>query len=479
MTKPKELYRFSEAASIPPFSKPQNFYFCLDKSPSMAEAVGGSTRFEIVRSQLKDALDKIDVLRKEKGVRVDIGLCGFSTDQTLEIVRRDVTSENITEIKAFIDALTTTGGTPYDVPMNLARNFFLTAKDLEFQQSLFFITDGEPVPTSSAYNAANNNADMINRTGQFSISNKNVVDIYTIGIDLADTSFLGLLDNTPRDGVAVINSANSNSLYNMIISTTSADFVAYTITSADTDETHNGEIYVSAAVGRDEVENKNELSRANLSVSLSIDNAMARRWMRTSVDTVVTVTLFVKDGNEVSVAWKGRLASVKPDEKSIKLVFESIFTSLRRPGLRLRYQRTCPHALYGYGCNVPKEDFAISGEVTAISGNLVTMPVAAGHPAGFFTSGMIESPDGTLRFITGHSGSTLTLIRPLESLNSFFAKNGYGEGYGYGYGGLVVRIYPGCDRTKETCQSKFNNLNNYGGFPFIPLKNPFGGSSIV
>ena len=107
------------------------------------------------------------------------------------------------------------------------------------------------------------------------------------------------------------------------------------------------------------------------------------------------------------------------------------------------------------------------------------MPVAAGYPAGFFTSGMIEAPDGTLRFITGHSGSTLTLIRPLESLNSFFAKNGYGEGYGYGYGGLVIRIYPGCDRTKETCQSKFNNLNNYGGFPFIPLKNPFGGSSIV
>jgi hypothetical protein len=25
----------------------------------------------------------------------------------------------------------------------------------------------------------------------------------------------------------------------------------------------------------------------------------------------------------------------------------------------------------------------------------------------------------------------------------------------------------------STCQSRFDNLDNYGGFPFIPLKNPF------
>jgi hypothetical protein len=42
-----------------------------------------------------------------------------------------------------------------------------------------------------------------------------------------------------------------------------------------------------------------------------------------------------------------------------------------------------------------------------------------------------------------------------------------------------VKIYPGCDRTKETCNDKFSNILNYGGFAWIPAKSPFDGSSIV
>lgn len=478
--KPKELYRFAEAGSVPPFSRPQNFFFVLDKSGSMNETVfGTTTRFQVVRQQLKDVIAKIDALRIEKAVPVDIGICAFSGASTVQIIRRDFQTSNVAELESWLDALTATGGTPYDAPMTQARSYFLGANRAGYQQSLFFITDGTPEPLNSAFTAATNNADMINRTGSFSAANGNVVDIYGIGIDLANTQYLALLDNTPRDGIAVVNAANSNSLYNIIISTTTADSLVWTLTSADTDETHNGETYISTAIGRNEVESKNELSRANLTVTVSLDNPMGRRWLRNTGDSVVTLNVFVKNEFETIVAWKGRLASVKPNEKSIELVFESIFTSLRRPGLRQRYQRTCPHVLYGAGCTLDKEDFAVSGEVTNVAGTVVTMPIAATYPNGFFNAGMIEAPDGTLRFVTSHVGQTLTLIRPLESLSEFFAKNGYGEGYGYGYGGLVVRIFPGCDRIKETCKNKFNNLNNFGGFPFIPLKNPFGGSSIV
>jgi hypothetical protein len=44
--------------------------------------------------------------------------------------------------------------------------------------------------------------------------------------------------------------------------------------------------------------------------------------------------------------------------------------------------------------------------------------------------------------------------------------------------GQAVTLYPGCDHTTTTCDGKFSNLNNYGGFPHIPTKNPFGGSPI-
>ena len=261
----------------------------------------------------------------------------------------------------------------------------------------------------------------------------------------------------------------------------------WTLTSADADEVYNAgfgnETYISTTVGRNEVESKNELSRANLEVSFDIDNTMARRWMRQIVDDVVTLAIFRKDletGNVV-IVWKGRLASVKPDAAAITLVFESIFTSLRRSGLRKKYQRTCPHVLYGRGCLLNKEDFAHTGKMIGIStdGLVIQVPEAASFADGYFTAGMIEAPDGTLRFVTNHTGAFLTLIRPVDSLGEAFASSGYGVNYGGFYGGVAVRFFPGCDRSKEICKNKFDNLPNYGGFPFIPLKNPFGGSSIV
>jgi hypothetical protein len=36
-----------------------------------------------------------------------------------------------------------------------------------------------------------------------------------------------------------------------------------------------------------------------------------------------------------------------------------------------------------------------------------------------------------------------------------------------------VSYYPGCDRTRLTCSLKFGNIANFGGFPWVPQKNPF------
>lgn len=36
----------------------------------------------------------------------------------------------------------------------------------------------------------------------------------------------------------------------------------------------------------------------------------------------------------------------------------------------------------------------------------------------------------------------------------------------------AVTLYPGCDGSRETCISKFNNFLNFGGHPFLPTSNP-------
>ncbi len=476
-----ELYRFTEVGLRDPFDGNQNFYFILDKSGSMNEQVSpGVTRFQVAKDQLKRVLDEIDRKRIEKNVAVHIGMAAFSGTGTVTIVRRNVSSSSIADLKAWIDGLVAEGGTPYDAPMAAARNYFLTPTPADFRQSLFFITDGVPEPASSAANAASLAVDMITRTGAFSPASGNEVDIYCMSVDLYDTAYLGLLDNTPRDGVPVLSSTNSDALYNAILSAVPTESEVWTYTSGDTAVTYMGETYEPIPMGRSETETKNELSRANIEVKLDLDNAMGKRWLHDLVETLVGLTIFEKDEDgEIGIVWKGRLSGLKPSMSEIVLNFESVFTSLRRPGLRARYQRSCRHMLYSRGCGVSKEAWGVNGVPTAVNGAVVTVPEAAAYPAGYFATGMLEGPDGTLRFIVAHSGSQLTLIRPFVSLAKALSLDGYGLSYGKYYGGLKVRLFPGCDRTRNTCLNRFNNLNNYGGFDWIPLRNPFDGSSIV
>lgn len=237
----------------------------------------------------------------------------------------------------------------------------------------------------------------------------------------------------------------------------------WTFTSGDTPIDFNGETYVPKIVGRTEPESKNELSKANIELSLSIDDELALRYRSNTTDALVTLTIWTKQDADFLVIWKGRMASTKPQDQIFKIVFESIFTSMRRPGLRRRFQRNCGHMLYGRGCFVNKELFGVDGTTATVVGAIVTSAAAATKPDGYFSGGILKAPDGTLRYVVRHVGTSLLLARPIASLSV----------------GNAVRLYPGCDRTRGTCQNTFNNLANNGSFPFIPIRNPFTGNSFA
>lgn len=242
------------------------------------------------------------------------------------------------------------------------------------------------------------------------------------------------------------------------------DSTVWRYTSADLPQSYNGEDYTCVAIGRSQSENKNDFAHASLSVTVSLDNELGRKMLSDSSDTILTLTVFQRDGDDVYVQWKGRLLSVKPNDKSIELQFESIFTSLKRVGLRQRYQRPCPHVLYREGCRVNKADFEFATTIGPY--DYKTLYYAEGanaYPDGYFTGGMVEIQTGVFRFIQNHSGNWITLMRPIRGLETV----------------VNCKLYPGCDRSKSTCNSKFDNVLNFGGFPYIPLKNPFNSTSIV
>lgn len=245
----------------------------------------------------------------------------------------------------------------------------------------------------------------------------------------------------------------------------------WTFTSSDTRITYNSEDYLPISITRTGTEIKNDLAKADLTITLPLTNGMAMRWMKDNGELLVGMTIFTRNKAGVTnVTWKGRLASVVPGMSNIQLKFESIFTSMRRPGLRARYQRSCRHALYGRGCLVDPDDYALTSAVTAVTGGrTLTCTAASGEATGYFVGGMLRSPDGVLSYIVDHVGTAITIQRMSYSL-----QQAIDAGFPFD-----VILYPGCDHSRATCISKFNNLLNYGGYDFIPVKNPTGGSSIV
>jgi uncharacterized phage protein (TIGR02218 family) len=242
-----------------------------------------------------------------------------------------------------------------------------------------------------------------------------------------------------------------------------------------------GDTYIPAPISHSEINQTNELSKDSIKITMPRDNAFAAQFLGFAPDVVTSVTVLrghLDDGEFVTY-WKGRVASAKVVKAQINIECESIFTSMRRPGLRAKYLRTCRHAHYSRGCLLDPETFAEVGTITAITGLSLTITEASGFADGYFTGGMIRASDTSLRLISNHVGSTITISRPADNITAGFALNGYGNVYGQFYGGASIKLYPGCDHTKAICISKFNNLENFGGMPYIPLKNPFGGSSIV
>jgi len=102
-----------------------------------------------------------------------------------------------------------------------------------------------------------------------------------------------------------------------------------------------------------------------------------------------------------------------------------------------------------------------------VTGADLNIAVAGTHPDDYFTGGFLEfyyaeGGYNEIRMINNHTG---TLIEMDDVIPTLVA-------------GDTVRIYPGCDHSLATCDAKFSNSLNYGGFPFVPLINPFDGSPI-
>jgi uncharacterized phage protein (TIGR02218 family) len=224
------------------------------------------------------------------------------------------------------------------------------------------------------------------------------------------------------------------------------------------------ETYAPRSLTRSAIEQANEIHRNGIEITLPRDDSLGTLFLAAPPEGIVSVTIYRRHraDPEFITYWKGRVSAARFSGATLQLKCEPIATSLKRVGLRARYQLLCRHVLYSPSCGVLRERFRVDGVVSSVSGTLVTVAAAAGQANGYFTAGMLSANAG-LRMITAHSGPSLTLAAPLIGLAV----------------GDTVSLFAGCDHSMGQCASRFDNLDQFGGFPFIPVKNPFTGDAVV
>lgn len=224
--------------------------------------------------------------------------------------------------------------------------------------------------------------------------------------------------------------------------------------------TTTNQTYRPVAISHGKVRQGEDVRKDTITITIPRGDNLTSEFINMAPETTTSVTIRKMHRgmsfDDAVVIWKGRVVAGEPKQQQFELSCESVFTAMRRTGIRLRCELICQHALYDSECGVDQAEFETEEEV-------VTMPSATEievdsitQDDGWFSGGILKHGEDT-RFITRHSGDTVIISRPLPGLEE----------------GEKVFLYPGCDRTLDTCKDKFDNKLNFLGFPWFPGSNPF------
>lgn len=212
------------------------------------------------------------------------------------------------------------------------------------------------------------------------------------------------------------------------------------------------------------------LDKSDVTVSMSLGSEVDQLFLAYPPSQVVNLTIFeghvgdpVTEENYPAI-WLGRILGSTYKKNEIELSCQPVSTSLKRPGLRRNYQIGCPHVLYGSQCRASRAAATVMRSVVSVTRNRIMVNAWLGPQFGLYIGGLLEwvnSDTGvrelrTIANVLNDSGTSVIVIR------------GIARGLAAGTQLSVIR---GCNRQMSGC-NQHNNIQNYGGQPFIPLENP-------
>lgn len=227
-------------------------------------------------------------------------------------------------------------------------------------------------------------------------------------------------------------------------------------TSARQDVQSGGQSFSSAAIYRGELSKDSLGDGASVICPFDLEPVPLYKNFNPSVSVYLQIL-----SRSSTMLFFGRISSVEFDlGKGTATIKLSAMGGLMKCKIPTRtYSSECSFELFDEGCGLKQEDYrlilpASECEIGADKRS-ITHPKIEEKGADFFTGGF-ASYDLQHSFITSTQGRKLNLMFPIATLSASGA----------------ISIYAGCDKRIDTCKNKFKNSKNYGGFPFIPNKNP-------
>lgn len=221
-------------------------------------------------------------------------------------------------------------------------------------------------------------------------------------------------------------------------------------------------------LSRSKITQGSDQERKNLKVTVNGTNPFAVLYKNVAPGQRATLSIWRLQRDETPLfntrqpIYQGQVMSVTfpQDGFTADINLKSLELALARNLPRYAFGGPCQHVLYGTGCEVDESGFNVIGTVSAVNGDVITLPGANLQPDGYYTNGYCTPLTGVsdFRMVVDHVGNDLELLLPFP----------------IDVTGANVQAFSGCNRLIEgDCATKFDNVGRHGGWAFVPDKNLF------
>jgi len=241
--------------------------------------------------------------------------------------------------------------------------------------------------------------------------------------------------------------------------TTQTTFIRYT--DQEVPVTFQGQTFAPIPFESADIKATGRPDKTSFSFKLPASAEICKLYYQRPPNTPVAMVIYQGHREDnYQVVWSGRVQSVLFSGVTATLTCEPATISLQRTGLRMHWQTPCPHVLYGASCRATQTwvPFTISNKAqyqlfvnevisnpTRYIGGMARWAV----PDGYAYGAILRADAALGRFDLGRSTELI---------------------------GPTVEVSVGCDKSLGYCNTVFSNGVNYGGTPYIPLKNPLNRS---